>query len=224
MQQVYTEHRISCFTKRNMAIWLGCIVLFVLTGWFFYSYAPRTSMRNNPFWTAILGSGLLIFFLYLIIALFKNWQIDYVKSVVEKKNDFNIGFDFFPFFLILAVIPYFIFSGRYKDEIESQILQNGIETEAKVINGWSKEVRSRRGKIEEYYILVEYKDKSGKRLEASKEVYKNQYSSYYKGQKITIVYDSLNPSKLEFLDNAKSIKKFTDTEERIYFRPVICLN
>lgn len=214
LQQVYTEDRISYFTKRNMAIWFGSIVLFVLTGWFFYSYAPKTSMRNNPFWTAILGSGLLIFFLYLIIGFFKNWQVDYIKSVIEKKNDFNVRLDFFPFFLILGVIPYFIFNGKYKDEIENQIVQNGIETEAKVINGWSKEIRARRGKIEEYYILVEFKDKNGKRLEASKEVYKNRYSSYFKGQKIMIVYDSLNPSKVEFLDNAKAIKKFTDTDEK----------
>ncbi len=215
LYEAYVQDRLSYYTKRNFAIWIGCIILFILTAWFFYSYVPKTFWRNSPFWTSVLGSGLLIFFLYLIVACIKNWAgEEHIRSVIEKKNDFGIKFDFFHFFLILGVIPYFIFSGRYKDEIEKQIVTNGIETEAKVINGWSEEIRARRGRIEDFYILVEFKDKKGKKQEATKEVSKSQFNKYYKGQKIQIVYDSLNPSNVEFLDNAKSIRKFTDAAER----------
>lgn len=62
--------------------------------------------------------------------------------------------------------------------------------------------------------MVEFKDNHGKKQEATKEVYQSEFNKFYKGQNITIVYDSLNPEKFEFLNNSKTIKKFTNAEER----------
>lgn len=215
LHEAYINDRISFYTKRNLAIWVGCIILFLLCIWFFYFYIPKTSWRNNPFWVAVLGSGLLMLLLFHIVGFFGLWSNEKaVRERIEKKVGFNLNYSFLFIMLFPAIIPYFIFSSRYKNEIENQLIINGIETEAKVVNGWSKEIRSRRGRIEEYYIMVEFKDKSGKKLEATKEVYKGSFNKYYKGQHIMIVYDSLNTEKIELLDNAQSIRKFTRAEER----------
>ena len=215
VHEAYIQEKVTSQVKKNLGIWIACLILLLLTFWFFYFYVPKTNWRNSPFWTSVLGSGLLMLLLYHVVGYFGTWTPGYVRERIEKKSGFGLNYSFLFYMLLPAIVPYFLLNSKYKDEIENQLLQHSVEVEAKVVNGWSQTIPGRRGRsMELFYVMVEFKDNHGKKQEATKEVYQSEFNKFYKGQNITIVYDSLNPEKFEFLNNSKTIKKFTNAEER----------
>ena len=214
--EIYNSERAAYLKKRNLGIWIGCLLLFILVSYLFYSVVPKTSMRNSPFITSALGAGILMVIIYHLIALFNTWSEDYIQTLLKNNSEIRINYSFLYFMLLPAIVPYFIFNSRYKDEIETHLVQDGIKTEAIVENGWSQQLPGRRGRsMELFYIMVSFKDANGKKLEATKEVSQREFNNFYKGQKVMIVYDKNNLDKIEILTNSENIKKFTNSEERV---------
>lgn len=211
----YQKDRKNYLKKRNLILFLSIILLFFIVAYIFYFILPKTSMRESPFITSVLGAGLLMLILYHIIAFYGTWSDQYLDTLLKDNSDIQINYSFLFVMLLPAIIPYFILDSKYKDEIETQILLNGVEVEGEILNGWSEQIRGRRrGSIEDFYVEVEFKDATGKKNIVKKQVDRSLFNKFYKGQKVIIVYDRNSPQNIEILNDTKSIRKFTDLEER----------
>src|SRR5690606_19377882 len=201
---LYNQERKKHLKTRNTAIFAGLIVLFLLTIIIFYWVVPHTSMRNTPFFTAVLGAGLLMLILYFMIAFYNSWSEEYLELLLKNNSDISINYSFLFIMILPVLIPYFVLDARYKDEIET-----------KIVDGWS-EVMSRRGSsLERFYISLEFENENEKEIRLNKEVSRKEFDQFYKGKKVRIVYDKNAQQNIEILSNSDNIRKFTNSEERI---------
>ncbi len=207
--KLYFEEKYPEFTKRNKRLFILNTALAVLTFIVFYFFLDKTSMRNYPVMTSLLGTGIMLFFSYNAFFYYNSWEKEKIYESLKYNPEQKPTYHFILFFLmaIPALIPFLILMFSYENAIEKQIQLNGIQVQAEVVNMYEQSF-SRRGRTHKsYYVVAKFSDENGKPYQIQKEV--TNIHQFYNGQKINIIYDKNNPQNVEFLTDASKLKKFT---------------
>lgn len=184
----------------------------------FFFYLPTTSIVDNVTLISIFGAVLLSFSIYFSYVFYNSW---YPENISENATlDFDLG-GFFSFFVPLAFIPSFIFFFLIQNRIENgakkTLIETKVETVGVITSGAFYESRSLKGRrSNDAEITVKFitKDKDKRTIKKTIEIMPNEFNNYYKGQKVNLIYSSVNPYNFMLLNSDEEVRAIFKTEER----------
>jgi hypothetical protein len=190
------------FIKRRI-IWS---FLTVFTFILFFFLIPVSIQNMMPYLISFVGAGLFTFFLVQAIADFRSFE----EFNTKDPNKQNWRQKYTPFLVIPGIIMVFVFVLHYSSRESSELKKYGIQTEGTIIDGSSLE--SRRGGT--YSVTVKFSTKEGNEIIVKEDVGKSEFSQFYKGEIIQLIYSSRDPKIIEILSNKDQVKNFTGIKER----------
>jgi hypothetical protein len=194
---------------KNKTIFSVFLSLTILTFILFMFVFPQYDIYNYTTLLSVLGVILFIIFGVMSFIYYKRWTPERVALEIEGKITSNYTVAFATS-IIPAIILFFILFFRFA-AVEDRILEETqVRTVGKIISGLSK----RSGGSSSSTIIVQFTTKEGNFKKVKLEVGGNEFNSYYKDQKVNIVYSSRYPSIVKLLTQEEEIRKFTDAEER----------
>jgi hypothetical protein len=63
-------------------------------------------------------------------------------------------------------------------------------------------------------LVIEYRTKEGKKIQVTKEISKSEFRNFYKGQRVKLLYSSIDAQNVELLIKEENIRNYKDSEER----------
>jgi hypothetical protein len=210
-QSKLAEERAVYFSKRNKRFFYVWLSLALITLVLFLFVLPYKNIGGSETILAILGTGLFCFFCFLALAYNKTWKPDFV----QKHETPNIQYSFLVIFLIPAVIIYFIFSWRFTAGQQQVLKQTQEKAIGTIVSGKTTQVkRLRGGGFEFSEVTVEFKTKDGTDVVAAEDLSAYELKSFYKGQKVELIYSKNDPQNIDLLVNESHVKELMGSEER----------
>lgn len=214
----YKYYVIETLKKRNKICFYIGLGLIVLVSILFFFYLPTTSIVDNVTLISIFGAVLLSFSIYFSYVFYKSW---YPENISENATlDFDLG-GFFSFFIPLAFIPSFVFffiiQNRIENGAKKTLIETKVETVGVITSGTfyeSRSLKGRRSNDAEITIKFKTKDKDKRTIKKTIEIMPNEFNNYYKGQKVNLIYSSVNPYNFMLLNSDEEVKAIFKTEER----------
>lgn len=214
----YKYYVVETLKKRNKICFYIGVGLIVLVSILFFFYLPTTSIVDNVTLISIFGAVLLSFSIYFSYVFYNSW---YPENISENATlDFDLG-GFFSFFVPLAFIPSFIFFFLIQNRIENgakkTLIETKVETVGVITSGTfyeSRSLKGRRSNDAEITIKFKTKDKDKRTIKKTIEIMPNEFNNYYKGQKVNLIYSSVNPYNFMLLNSDEEVKAIFKTEER----------
>lgn len=214
----YNEYVVESIKKRNKICFYVGITLTILFSILFFFYLPTTSIVDNVTILSVFGAVMLSFSIYFIYVFYKSWL---PENIAEKPSiDFDFG-NFFSFFALLGLIPSFIFffiiQYRIENGAKKTLIETKVETVGIITSGAfyeSRSLKGRRSNDAEITIKFKTKDKEKRIIKKTIEIMPNEFNNYYKGQKVNLIYSSVNPYNLMLLNSDEEVRAIFKTEER----------
>lgn len=200
------ENRARHFAKKNKRKFFIWLSLLILTLVFFLFVLPYGQIAGSITILSLIGTALVCFFSYLVIAYNKTWE----KKFVEEHEQPSINYSFLPMFAIPGVVIYFIFSWRLSSG-QDQVLKQSHETTTGTIVAGSS-VKTRRADFSD--VTVEFETKEGRMITATEDVTSYQFKNFYVGQKVKLIYSKDDPQNIDLLLDDEKVKELTGSEER----------
>jgi hypothetical protein len=197
-------------SKSRIIFALAAVILFYI----FYSWIEvGTYFSYGPIFLSIVGGFLISACLVPVLAKFHSFadvfgrDEDYPQ---EPKHTLVVFFGFFGSLLIA-----YILSCNYDLRKIQEFKNFGVRTNATVVDGLQKNSTSLKGrKSSESQITFEYTTREGQKLKWTESVNSDDFENAYKGQKIELIYSTLNPRMVELLINKETRKRYSSTVER----------
>ena len=214
----YNEYVVESIKKRNKICFYVGITLTILFSILFFFYLPTTSIVDNVTILSVFGAVMLSFSIYFIYVFYKSW---FPENIAEKPSiDFDFG-NFFSFFALLGLIPSFIFffiiQYRIENGAKNTLIETKVETVGIITSGAfyeSRSLKGRRSNDAEITIKFKTKDKEKRIIKKTIEIMPNEFNNYYKGQKVNLIYSSVNPYNFMLLNSDEEVRAIFKTEER----------
>ena len=190
-------------TKKRKIIWISATVFTFI---FFYFLIPNTVYNTFPLIISIIGAALFTLFLAQSIGDFKSWD----EFNTENKEQQDWRHRTIPFLVIPGLVMVFVFFMHFVSEEKSELQQYGEKVSGVIVDGSS--IKSRRGGS--YEVTVKFKTKAGKVHRVKESVGEHEFASFYKGQKVDLIYSKKDPTIIELLTNKETLQAYTGSEER----------
>jgi hypothetical protein len=214
----YNEYVVESIKKRNKIcfyVGIGLSLLFLIL---FFFYLPTKSIVDNVTLLSVFGAVSLSFSIYFIYVFYKGW---YPENIAEKPSiDFDLG-NFFSFFALLGLIPSFIFffiiQYRIENGAKKTLIETKVETVGVITSGAfyeSRSLKGRRSNDAEITVKFVTKDKDKRTIKRTIDIMPNEFNNYYKGQKVNLIYSSVNPYNFMLLNSDEEVRAIFRTEER----------
>lgn len=189
--------------NKRKAFWLlGVIATFVL----FYYLIPNSIFNLSPVIVSVIGATLWTFFLVQTIGDFKSYK-EFNNPESGKKT---LAHKITPWMVLPGIVMVFVFAMNFSSNEKEELLAHGLKVTGKIIDGSS--LKTRRGG--NYDVTVMFKTKDGKQMIVKENVGEDEFKSFYKGQKVELVYSAKNPTMIELLTNSSTIETYAGVKDR----------
>lgn len=198
--------KMTYLPQRNKRIFWVLVAITVVVLIIDFFVLPSASLIGYSTMLSILGSGVFVFCCYLVLLHYKTWTPEFLKHRDTPKYNFS----FLPFFLIPAMIVYFIMSSIFDSKAKNDLTANMERTTGTIMDGHSYSSR----KFDFTEVTVQFKTKTGQLLSINKDISKYNFKEFYKGQTVDVLYSRSNPQIIEILTENMSAQDVTHSEER----------
>jgi hypothetical protein len=203
------EDRMKYRPKRNKAIffmWLGLSLLIFILGMAVLPYNSRVEFK---FILSLLTTIAILFCAYMAFFYYKSWTPEFLKERETPK----LSLALVPLLGVPAVIIYFIISWHFSSVAEKLLSKNMERATGTIIDGQSYSTR----RLDFTEVTVKFTTKKGEVIVATKDISKYAFRNFYKGQRVELVYSTLDPRNLDLLTNESNVRSITGSEERYIY-------
>lgn len=205
-KQLFQEERVAYYKVINKRNFYFAIAFTVVTIVLFFGIFPGMEMTVDYIRTfALIGSVLTCFFGYCIWLYNKTWKSPYIEE------DWKVNL-FTPTILLLFIptwIFYYAFSSRYQLAQDNVLQATKLETTGHVSSGYSESARNLRGAgISRSTITIGFQTVTGDSVFVYQDVDKYEFTKYYIGQPVRLLYSKKNPHIFKLLMTENDIQSF----------------
>ncbi len=206
--EVNTQKNIDSLPLENkikFGVATGLVLLTLVLMLFVFPYKTFVHVRIfSIFATIFLTVGL-----FYVLKYFKSWEKEKIElqknATYSLTSEVPVIYLFIPMFLF-----YFIFSWVLESGQETILKETQIETVGTVVSGSSLSSRS----FDMTDLIIEYRTNEGKKIRVVKEISKNEFRNFYQGQRVKLLYSSIDTQNIELLLKDEDIRKYKGSEER----------
>ncbi len=185
-----------------LALTIAIFILFVFI-------VPRYNIYNSSNFYAAIGTLLFVIFAIMTIVYKSRTSEESVELQADDKLKTDYGV-----LGLLALIPtvilLFLLIWRYSHTEDAILKETQVHTTGIITSGISTSSRSYSSST----VIVEFTTLEGKKMSIKEEVGSGEFRTFYKGQRVNMIYSSRFPSIIELLTNKAEIRDFTGAVER----------
>ena len=206
VQAQLLAERQRLYAKRNKMIFIVWSVVSVVSFVCFVFIFPYTNIFEFSTLLSITGAAIICFSLFNVLAYSNTWKPSFLKVRGKPKIDYG----FIVILAVPAVLFAFLISWRFDAGAKALLKKDKREATGTILSGSSQSSKS----FDFTSVVVAFKTQNGESIEVTKDISSYDFTKFYVGQKIQLVYSESNPHNIDLLIHESDMRNIMGSAER----------